>query len=158
MFSNLFNSFQKPEKRAFIKINKITCTHNNSTIFACVGPRKLFRHFSAYNEDIFKRTWEFTYNDNKRSSFVIALFQTSTFGPDKLLGQFEIRLDAFKVNSVTDHTFILRSTDRNSEPICVGISIHINENQSLSFIAPKSNIIKDEYEIIRTSSLHSVSL
>ena len=157
-YPSMFNKFigikqQINKKQVFIKINEINLLNNsnNKNVNAFIGSRKAFKAGISTIESDLSKTWSFTYSNKERSSFVLALYdQKSIFGTSKLLGEIEIKLSSFKSNSVTKNTFLLRSLDRNSEPILVTLLLHLNENNSKAFQAPESNILNYEYEIIPT--------
>ena len=153
-FQSMINKFidfkpQINKKQAFVKITDIELPDiNNGKIVAYVGSRKAFKNQIVSHENPHTKIWNFLYTNKNHSSFVLALYnQQSKLSEDKLLGEIEIRLSSFKSNSVTKHTFILRSSDRNSVPIRVTLSIHLSENGSKALEAPESNILNYEYEI-----------
>ena len=150
MFTSALNHFvSRPQKRAFIKINSLNT--NTEELVTFIGSRKGYIDFPASSKNITQHVWNFTYRGKKSSSFVIAVArkQTNNSG-HHTLGKLEIRLDAFKSNFITNHTFTLRPCDRNSEPIEVNLSVHLNEDGSKVFSAPQSNIIRDDFEILQT--------
>ena len=145
-----FNKQNLNKKQAFIKINDIKLPNINTTkVVAYVGSRKIFNNGYFNCSKAQSKVWNFTYSNKNQSSFVIALYnQQSMFSKGELLGEIEIKLSSFKSNSITKHSFLLRSSNRNSEPISVSISVHLNEDGSKPFISPESNILNYEYEVI----------
>ena len=150
MFTSVINNFQsQPQKRAFIKINSINT--NTEELVTFIGSRKGYIHFPATDKNITQHVWNFTYTGKKSASFVVAIAHKQTNNNSRrTLGKLEIRLDAFKSNFITTHTFTLRPSDRNSEPIQVNLSVHLNEDGSKVFSAPQSNIIRDDFEILHS--------
>ena len=143
---------ERKQKKVYIKINQIDQKNiNDSNIVAYIGSWKAYKNCKHPNVDIINnKVWKFNYIDKNRSSFVIALFNhISLFEEDKLIGEIEIKLGSFRSNSVTNHTFILRSTERNKEPILINLSIHLSEDGSEPFQAENSEILDYEYEVFR---------
>ena len=166
-YFNNFIDFGKQtlnKKQAFVKINDIQIERaNKQRIGAYIGSRRVFKNRMFSCENAKTKTWNFCYSNKNQASFVLALYnQESMFGNGKLLGEIEIRLSSFKTNHITKHTFILRSTDRYSEPIRVTLTIHLNEDGSKAFSSPESNILNYEYEIInkriRPSSFENLTI
>ena len=151
MFTSIIKNFlAQPQKRAFIKINSINT--NTEELVTFIGSRKGYIHFPAYDKNITQHVWNFTYTRKKTASFVIAVGHKQTNNSHHTIGKLEIRLDAFKSNFITNHTFTLRPSDRNSEPLQVNLSLHLNEDGSKVFTAPKSNVIRDDFEILQSSN------
>ena len=150
MFTSAINHIQAhPQKRAFIKINSINT--NTDELVTFIGSRKGYHQFPASSKNITQHVWNFTYTGKKTASFVIAIAHKQTNNSrHHTLGKLEIRLDAFKSNFITNHTFTLRPSDRNSAPIEVNLSVHLNEDGSKVFSAPQSNIIRDDFEILQS--------
>ena len=149
MFTSVIKHFiSEPQKRAFIKINTINT--NTEDLVTFVGSRKGYIHFPATDKHITEHVWSFTYTGKKTASFVVAVAHKGTNNSQHTLGKLEIRLDAFKSNFITNHTFTLRPSDRNSSPIEVNLSVHLNEDGSKVFTGPQSNIISDDFEILQS--------
>ena len=149
-----FKQLNNNKKQAFIKVNEVELPNNseNNKIVAYLGSRKAFNNGTITYANPYTKIWNFVYTDKNHSSFVLALYKESKDSQvqekNELLGEIEIKLSSFKTNSVTKHSFILRSFDRNSLPIIVNLSIHLDEDGSKQFKAPESNILNYEYEII----------
>ena len=121
---------------------------------ACIGPRSNIKGNAAeFNPNtIPAHIWSFSYKNIQKSSFVLVLYQSQFLGPEKEIGEIEIRLSAFQKNTVTSHEFILRSPNRNAVPPRIRLSVHINEDGSNQFSAPSAHGINDKFEIVRRTS------
>ena len=167
MINHLFDSYKNGiKKKAYIKITgfqlpesekshsvKVSYSQGKiikvSNILAYVGSRKGFKAGVKYATNTENKVWELVYSDKQHSSFVVALYnQISLFGEQKIIGEIEIKLGSFQSNRVTNHTFILRSPNRNSEPTRINLSVHLCEDGSKPFQSSESNILNYEYEII----------
>ena len=124
---------------------------SNSKIVVCLGSRTSYRPYAVDIPATQKRVdkvWNFKYSNFSKSSFVLALFKRKFFGQDKEIGQIEIKLDAFPINKVTRHEFVLRSPNPNAIPPKVTLSIHVCEDGSPQFKAPVTDSVSPRFEIL----------
>ena len=146
----------------FLRIDNIDLgsfeTEPNSKIVVCLGSRNLYRPYSIdipATQKKLDKVWNFKYSNFSKSSFVLALYKRKFFGQDKEIGQIEIKLDAFPINRVTKHEFVLRSPNPNAIPPKVTLSIHVCEDGSPQFKAPESDNINPRFEILPRKSYYN---
>ena len=157
-FSKEILQNKQNSNQVFIKLESVNLgsfkLEPGTRIKACIGSRSNIKGYPVeFNQNtVPNHVWTFSYKNLLKSSFVLVLFQSQFLGPEKEIGEIEIRLSAFQKNSVTSHEFILRSPNRNAVPPRVRLSVHVNEDGSNQFSAPNAHAIDDKFEIVRRTS------
>ena len=153
MFSNKGYSLMKNTSRIFVKIESIDYDtfqiSNKASVIACVGSRKHFRDNSVQfssSEHAPNKVWSFAYDNLAKTSFVLVLYKYRLLHSDKLIGQIELNLKGLKPDTVTTHTFTLRSPTQGISPK-VTLSIHVAQDSFEPFVAPQYNNIPRNIEM-----------
>ena len=122
---------------------------NKATLKACVGSRKSFLPFSFefHKNERIDHTWSFNFKNANRSSVVIAIFKRRYFGGDHEVGEIEIKMNAFELNTITTHDYVLQSPNPNAVPARVRVSIHVCDNGAPAFCAPETSKIAENFQI-----------
>ena len=122
---------------------------NKATLKACVGSRKNFQTFpyEFHRNEKINHTWSFNFKNSNRSSVVIAIFKRRYFGGDHEVGEIEIRMNAFQLNTITTHEYTLQSPNPNAAPARIVVSIHVCDNGAPAFCAPETSKIAENFQI-----------
>ncbi|EAY17628.1 hypothetical protein TVAG_235090 [Trichomonas vaginalis G3] len=139
--------------KAYIRIDSVNAggfpVNNKTALIACVGPRSTFmRHQAEFTPKTNpSNTWEFNYTNSSRASFVFCLFKKHLFGGDEEIGEIELRLSAFELNTVVSNKFTLKSPNPRIAPATAVISVHLCEDGSFPFCAPLDGKVLSNPEI-----------
>ena len=154
--SSAINNGYKPfndSTNVYVRIDGVDlgsfAASSKATLKACVGSRKSFIPFSFefHKNERINHTWNFNFNNANRSSIVIAIFKRRYFGGDHEVGEIEIKMNAFELNAITTHEYVLQSPNPNAVPAKIRVSIHVCDNGAPAFCAPQTSKIGENFQI-----------
>lgn len=129
---------------------------DKSTLIACIGtkisPNTFPHEFPTKSKDFIPHEWTFQYHNQGKATFKMSLWKRHLIGNDVFIGSIDLKLSAFQTNTVVSEVFELHCPNTFMVPPRVRIDVHVNENGSVPFRAPRGMLFVDDFEVVKAKT------
>ncbi|EAY12238.1 hypothetical protein TVAG_027910 [Trichomonas vaginalis G3] len=140
------------QRVVYIRLEKFDLGNFNvdygSKIVASVGTKSsLLRNAKAFDsmEKYPQKVWEVRYHNQNTTSFIFSLAKKRIFGGDIPIGEVELKISNFEVNTVAKCDCKLKNIANRRLNATATLSVHVCENGAASFNAPEGNVMPCSY-------------
>ena len=120
------------------------------TLVVCLGTRKnpytYKQEFPVSDRHCLNASFTFRVNHPETANFVVLLMKRQLISGDKEIGEVNLKVDAFEMDTVITHTFELDTPQSQASKPKVKLDVHLNSTSAQPFFATQGTL-KDDHRI-----------